>query len=292
MKELALIAVIAGCVPVYGLDETAHIPDDADRDLITDPDDNCPSIANRDQLDDDDDGFGDACDGCRGVPNVSQHDEDADLLPDDCDPCPGVEDFHFDDDLDGIGNACDIDPMRGNTRALFEPFVDLGDRWQPGAVAWTLVDGDAVAPTATLGTGDLGLATAYRLEGAQWQLTLGLLGTENLRAGERIGLALRDTDGALVAECMIWCTPTACTIGVAGPRVTTAYAPELIVPTPRMTMEIVAELSNPATGLHNVACVAGEGRSQGYADVTAPAPWMPSLVGLPTFGFAYVDAIR
>ena len=59
-------------------------PDD-DNDGVTDRSDNCPFKANADQADKDHDGVGDACDNCPLVANPDQLDSDGDGLGDACD---------------------------------------------------------------------------------------------------------------------------------------------------------------------------------------------------------------
>ena len=76
---------------------------DTDNDEWFDENDNCPTAANTDQLDTDNDGLGDVCDD----------DDDNDGIPDAEDNCPLVPNPNQEDiDNDGEGNACDTDDGR------------------------------------------------------------------------------------------------------------------------------------------------------------------------------------
>jgi Thrombospondin type 3 repeat len=83
---IALMTVIVGC---SGSDEPPHIYPlfDTDADGFYDYEDNCPSIANEDQADEDDDNIGDACDD----------DTDGDGVADGDDPAPNDPKITFAD---------------------------------------------------------------------------------------------------------------------------------------------------------------------------------------------------
>lgn len=83
---------------------------DSDGDGIADSADNCPNVANADQIDTDNDGLGDACDTDEVI------DTDGDGIEDSYDNCPAVANAdQADVDNDGIGDACDapVDPSTG-----------------------------------------------------------------------------------------------------------------------------------------------------------------------------------
>ncbi|MGI9294501.1 MAG: thrombospondin type 3 repeat-containing protein [Pseudomonadales bacterium] len=77
----------------------ADAANDADGDGMCEAVDNCPLMDNAAQLDNDDDGQGDACD----------NDDDNDSHPDATDNCPLQANDQTDSDGDGAGDACDTD---------------------------------------------------------------------------------------------------------------------------------------------------------------------------------------
>lgn len=119
---------------------------DSDNDSINDDLDNCPNTPNNDQLNLDNDAFGDVCDSdddndnvldtndnCPLVANSDQQDSDNDLVGNACDSTP-----NGDTDLDTIDNAIDNCPAVANT--------DQGDIDQDGIgnVCDLDIDGDGV----------------------------------------------------------------------------------------------------------------------------------------------------
>ena len=78
-----------------------------DGDAIADPIDNCPTIANQDQLDSNGNGIGDACENCA--------DTDGDGVCNPVDNCPTVKNANQADfDADGIGDACETGALRAD----------------------------------------------------------------------------------------------------------------------------------------------------------------------------------
>ncbi len=101
---------------------------DWDNDGILNLIDNCPTVANSNQLDTDHDGLGDACDNCLNVANPTQSNVDGDGLGDACDPdidndgllnaadnCKYVANLsQTNSDADSLGDACDNCPLVNN----------------------------------------------------------------------------------------------------------------------------------------------------------------------------------
>lgn len=100
---------------------TPELGADEDEDGVEDVEDNCPGIANEDQLDSDEDDIGDACDLDFAI---SPGDDDGDGIGNEDDNCmnvanPGQEDS----DGDLLGDACDTD-ISLNEPERFEGFED------------------------------------------------------------------------------------------------------------------------------------------------------------------------
>ena len=108
-----------------GATQGTTIPD-TDNDGFVDTVDNCPSIANADQADDDGDGIGNACDRC---PLDPQNDTDGDGICGNVDNCPTVynpDQANLDGDL--FGDACDDDADGDTYKSIAVGGNDCNDR--------------------------------------------------------------------------------------------------------------------------------------------------------------------
>jgi hypothetical protein len=106
---------------------------DTDGDGVPDSDDNCPTVANLDQIDSDGDGLGDACDpdiDNDGVPNELD-DSDNDGLSDAAEVALGTDPFDRDSDDDGLFDGAEVDIQT--------------DPLNPDTDGDTLLDGSEVA---------------------------------------------------------------------------------------------------------------------------------------------------
>ncbi|NPU91032.1 MAG: hypothetical protein HPY82_03895 [Gammaproteobacteria bacterium] len=114
---------------------------DSDSDGISDDMDNCPSVANADQLDENGNGRGDVCEGGSGG------DSDNDGVLDANDNCPMVPNAdQTDTDMDGFGDACDSGGGATLADADSDGVIDSQDAFPNNAGEQRDTDGD--------GTGD------------------------------------------------------------------------------------------------------------------------------------------
>ncbi len=174
-----LVGASAGCDVVYGLTgrdaaidameapiDGDPCPSDRDCDLVLDPVDNCPDVANSDQDDRDDDDIGDRCDSCLAAPSTA--DEDSDTKLDNADNCPTVANVDQSDaDGDGVGNACEPNPDASDAITCFFGFgnVEEARRLWSLAEPWSiqaslLVHFPATMPPFTAAPSPSGMLTA------------------------------------------------------------------------------------------------------------------------------------
>ncbi len=101
---------------VFGTESQYYVPAETDGDGVLDQHDNCPAVANQDQLDVDYNGVGDACD-----------DFDRDGYLNIVDSCPSIPNaYQRDTDGDGIGDECDDRENRFTERHAWVPWVGMG----------------------------------------------------------------------------------------------------------------------------------------------------------------------
>jgi hypothetical protein len=92
------------------------------------------------QTDPDGDGVLGTADNCPALANADQLNEDGDARGDACDPCPGIGDGDGDSDRDGVGDACDPYPSTpGDQLVWFSGFAEA--RLGPPA-GWSVIYGD------------------------------------------------------------------------------------------------------------------------------------------------------
>jgi hypothetical protein len=119
-------------------DSPRYIEPDTDRDLIPDVRDNCPTVANFDQADNDKNGTGDICD-----------DYEFDGVPTYMDNCPTVANAdQVDTDKDGKGDACDGEESRITEKYPWMPWVVMGLVFLTlGFMGYEVVKGKRDTPT-------------------------------------------------------------------------------------------------------------------------------------------------
>lgn len=118
--ELSNSCVGDGPAPDGGIDGPT-CPDDLDCDLVLDAVDNCPTVANENQFNEDSDPRGDACD-----------------------LCPPFDDNNEDADGDGVGDGCDPHPTSADTIVEFAGFREMPAGWTAMGGTFTIDNGDGV----------------------------------------------------------------------------------------------------------------------------------------------------
>ena len=150
------------------------------------------------------DGIADGVDNCTTVPNADQHNEDGDTYGDACDPCPPFPHaIEVDSDGDGVGDGCDPRPSTSGDRIyLFESFkagVPNGAGWDPFG-AWTNV-GDAIRVAVNAGHANIGYPMPTTGHEIVWTaMTFRAFGANGNRGGGPIDEKIAAGADALACE--------------------------------------------------------------------------------------------
>jgi hypothetical protein len=247
-RWLIAIACLAGCNQVFGLEPTQSTTElgDVDKDGVADAEDNCPTIFNDTQANDDGDPFGDACDACPAFKSTTTHDEDGDAVGDECDVCPSIEDLHADKDGDGVGDECDQNPdstASPDHRIAFEPFVTMPGGWQTGAGAWAVAE-DSIAPNADLAMSDPGLTATITTGTGRWYSAAMFIARTRWQPPDRFGLVARGPSQTL--SCVVTCSGNSACVGAQRLDSNPSYSAALL-PRPSMLVAIVVSSAGAAS---------------------------------------------
>ena len=296
---LVLLAMLAGCNQVLGLDTTrAATPTaDFDGDGIPNVDDNCPTVPNPDQADADGDQLGDACDpcplgpesgidadrdgiddACDACPRGPNHDEDGDGIFDACDDCPAVADpDQANADGDDLGDACDLDSTSVQHRGYFDGFGVLTDAWT-SLFPWQIVN-DAIEPVP-LDSPSLLVRTLWNPDGSYTDLDHIEITVDATSAplGAGVGVALADVPGTLDRLCELVSTTGGWELEGGNTNAPITTLPEPAVLRVRLTST-------------TFICELAGGPSVMEPDGGA-GPYSVQLVTNVIAPFAYVDVIR
>lgn len=163
---------------------------DTDKDGTPDNLDNCPTVANPDQLDEDGDKVGDACDACPHIANAAATDSDGDGLPDACDPNP-------------TGTTRD-------TRWLFEGFhAGLPTLWTASTSWASSNDGDTVRVTSLDGNSQSEFVTLPLTSSGRTYTNFAITTSFTIdsttgNTGPEFGISLFDESSQMVVACSLW----------------------------------------------------------------------------------------